>query len=283
MTAASILIVEDERILAEELRLLLLELGHSVSGCVGSGEEAVDWVSRNKVSLILMDIKLEGIMNGIDAAKIINERFHVPVVYVTAYSDDSILKHAKVAEPFGYIVKPYRADEIKSTVEIALFKAEIDRKLKAAYEELEQKVKKRAAQLEEMNAALKVLMEYRENEKKEVIKTFSKNLNSLVIPHLDTIRMKCHSKELKILLDIVKTNIEEISQPFSKIISEELDLTPMESRVADLIRQGRTSKEIADLLGITSRGVTFHRGNIRRKMGIYNKRGSLRNTLTKIK
>ncbi len=112
-----------------------------------------------------------------------------------------------------------------------------------------------------------------------MIQSFAKNLNDRVIPHFDTIRMRWPNKDLNDLLDVVATTLQDISQTSKSDIPEAINLTPMESRVADLIRQWRTSKEIANLLGITIRGVTFHRGNIRLKLGIHNKKKNLQTLL----
>jgi DNA-binding NarL/FixJ family response regulator len=282
MDGANILIVEDERILAEDLKGILLELGYKVAGSVASGDAAIDIASKNKVDLVLMDIKIEGHLDGIDTAKTLKDRFCIPVIYLTAYSDDAILRKAKKTEPFGYMIKPYRSSEIKSVIEIALFKAQIEKEHRNAYHQLEGESEKRADQLKEMNAALKILMDYREKEKKEVIQKLAKELNDRVIPYFDTIRMRWSNKDLNDLLDAVTTTLQDISQPSKSDIPETANLTPMESRVADLIRQGRTSKEIATLLGITLRGVTFHRGNIRRKLGIKNKKRNLQTSLNEI-
>ena len=276
---ANILIVEDERILAEDLKEMLLELGYHVAGSVGSGKEAIDLASNLQIDLVLMDIKIEGELDGIDTAEVLKDRFGIPAIYLTAFSDDIILQKAQRTEPFGYVIKPYRASEIKSVIEMALFKMKVEKKRKDSYHQLKNEAQLRADKLEEMNAALKIFMEYRENEKHEVVRSVAKNLNDRVIPHFDTIKMRWPNKDLINLLDSLTTTIQEITQPLKSSIPEAINLTPMESRVVDLIRQGRTSKEIASLLGITLRGVTFHRGNIRRKLGIRNKKRNLKTSL----
>jgi DNA-binding NarL/FixJ family response regulator len=279
MAAEKILIVEDERILAEDLKEMLLDMGYQVCGISSSGKDAIDQVSKENVEMVLMDIKLEGEMDGIKAAEIIKHRYDTPVIYLTALSDDTVLAQAKATEPFGYIVKPYRASEIRPAVEIAFFKIKVQRELKEAYRQLEQEVKSRTLQLEEMNTALKVLLEYRESEKVEILRTLSESLKTLIIPHLDTIEMKCSAKDIKDILSVVKRNLEKMTHPLAKPFSDQLGLTSMELRVVDLIRHGRSTKEIAQLLGITARGVTFHRDNIRKKMGIHNRRTRLKSAL----
>ena len=122
MKKKQILVVEDERIVAEGIKMSLQELGYTVSGVVSSGEEAIIKVEENNVDLVLMDITLYGEMNGIEAAAIIRSRFNIPFVYLTAHSDDETLERAKITGPFGYILKPFEDRDIHSTIEMALSK-----------------------------------------------------------------------------------------------------------------------------------------------------------------
>lgn len=107
MAKTEILIVEDERITAEDIRLSLGGLGYAVTGMASSGEEAIRKAEELHPDLVLMDIVLGGDMDGIEAAKRIRARFNIPVVYLTAYADEKTLERAKVTQPFGYILKPF--------------------------------------------------------------------------------------------------------------------------------------------------------------------------------
>lgn len=120
MKKKQILIVEDERIVAEGIKMSLQELGYCVSGVVSSGEEAIIEVKENNVDLVLMDITLRGEMNGIEAATRIHARFDIPFVYLTAHADDKTMERAKITEPFGYIFKPYENRDLHSTIMKAL-------------------------------------------------------------------------------------------------------------------------------------------------------------------
>ena len=100
-----ILIVEDEGIIALELKKKLEKKGYQVIRIVSSGEEAVEWVMKSRPDLVLMDIKLNGPMTGIEAAREILSRVNLPIIYLTAFSDEKILDEAKITEPFGYLVK----------------------------------------------------------------------------------------------------------------------------------------------------------------------------------
>ena len=129
MTAAKILIVEDEGIIAKSLKAVLEELGYGISSITASGEEAIEKVKKDKPDLVLMDIMLKGDINGIEAAKKIKSDFNIPVIYLTAYTDKQILEQAKIAEPFGYIVKPFEDRELYSTIEMALYKSQMEKKI----------------------------------------------------------------------------------------------------------------------------------------------------------
>ncbi len=128
MTKQKILIVEDEWITAESLKNCLEKLEFGISGIVSSGKEAIENVKSNAPDLVLMDIMLKGDMNGIEAADIIYGELKVPVVYLTAFDDDKMLKKAKVTEPFGYILKPFGDRELNTTITIALYKHKIERR-----------------------------------------------------------------------------------------------------------------------------------------------------------
>lgn len=124
-----ILIVDDQRIIAADLEQTLARLGYSVVGVASAGEEAVRKAGELGPELILMDIRLRGDMDGIEAAGIIRERLDVPVVYLTAYADEETILRAKVTTPFGYVVKPFNERELRAAIEIALYKHETGRSL----------------------------------------------------------------------------------------------------------------------------------------------------------
>ena len=134
MVQTRILIVEDEAIVADDIRKSLQNMGYDVPSIASSGEVAIKKVEENNPDLVLMDIMLQGEMDGIEAASQIASRFDIPVVYLTAYSDEKILERAKITEPFGYLVKPFRDRELQINIEIALYKHKIGKKLKESRE-----------------------------------------------------------------------------------------------------------------------------------------------------
>lgn len=130
MSDVKILIVEDESIVAMDIKHRSESLGYQVTSITPSGEEAIELVKKDPPDLVLMDIVLKGNMDGIEAAQKIHDGFDIPVLYLTAYSDEETLKRAKITEPFGYIIKPFEDRELHSAIEIAIYKHEMERKLK---------------------------------------------------------------------------------------------------------------------------------------------------------
>jgi PAS domain S-box-containing protein len=126
-----ILIVEDELVVALDIRSILQDLGFRITGMADSGEDAVRMVKKDKPDLVLMDIMLKGELNGIQTAEMIYSRFDIPVVYLTAFSDDPIVDKAKRSNPFGYLLKPFTTKELKITLEMALYKSKTDRQIRA--------------------------------------------------------------------------------------------------------------------------------------------------------
>jgi PAS domain S-box-containing protein len=130
MTPAKILIVEDERVVARDIQYRLTRLGYQVAGVTCFGEEAVKLAGETSPDLVLMDIRLEGEMDGVVAAQEIRNRYLLPVVYLTAYADEDTLQRARVTEPFGYILKPFDERELHTVIEMALYKHQAERRLR---------------------------------------------------------------------------------------------------------------------------------------------------------
>lgn len=134
MTQARIMIVEDERITAEDIHDILTHLGYAVTAMVSSGADAIREAERTRPDLVMMDIRIKGDMDGIEAAREIRERFDIPVVYLTAHADRETLERAKLAEPLGYLIKPFQEAELQASIEMALHKQKADQRLKQASE-----------------------------------------------------------------------------------------------------------------------------------------------------
>jgi len=126
MSRAKILIVEDESIIAEDIADSLKILGYQVTAIVFSGEEAIQVAGDMQPDLVLMDIQLQGEMDGITAAEQIRSRFQIPIVYLTAYADDNTLQRVNGTKPFGYVVKPFEEKNLHSAIQIALHRHQHD-------------------------------------------------------------------------------------------------------------------------------------------------------------
>ncbi len=126
MSIRKILIVEDEGIIAEDISDSLISLGYRITGIVYSGEEAIQSVTEFRPDLVLMDVNLQGEIDGITAAEEIRGRFQIPVVYLTAYADENTLRRVNATQPFGYIVKPFEEKNLHTTIQLALHRHEYD-------------------------------------------------------------------------------------------------------------------------------------------------------------
>lgn len=138
MANINIMIVEDERITAEDMKKALNSVGFNVPAIVTSGEEAVKVSEELKPDLVLMDIKLEGKLDGIQAAEKIRSKLGIPIIYLTAYSDEKTVQRAKITEPSGFILKqpygflrkPFEESELNTAIEITLYRDRLEKKLR---------------------------------------------------------------------------------------------------------------------------------------------------------
>lgn len=147
MSRPRILVVEDEKVVAADIQESLLRLGYEVVGTAAYGAEALKLGVRNAPDLVLMDIKLKGAVDGIDAAQEIGYRLGIPVVYLTAHADAEILERAKKTSPSGYVLKPFDDRALRSAVDIALYRhhaeqelVESERRLAAAIASIDEAV-----------------------------------------------------------------------------------------------------------------------------------------------
>lgn len=130
MKGNKIMVVEDESIIAEDIRMSLINKGYVVPCVASMGEVAVEKAREHKPDLILMDIMLGGKMDGIEAAGIIHSKYDIHVIFLTAYCDEKILERAKVTEPFGYLIKPFKDRDLYINIEMSLYKHKIEIELK---------------------------------------------------------------------------------------------------------------------------------------------------------
>jgi len=147
-------------------------------------------------------------------------------------------------------------------------------------QEREEELKIKSRSLEELNTALKVLLKHREDDREELEERILSNVKELVLPYLEKLKRTPLKGDQLAYMDIIESNLDDILSPFlRKMTSKYLNLTPREIQIATLIREGRTTKEISEVLNISSRAVEFHRDNIRIKLGLKNKKANLRSFL----
>jgi PAS domain S-box-containing protein len=406
------MVVDDEVIIATQLQEVLQAEGYDVIGMATSGEDAAVMAAERRPDLILMDIKMTGAMDGIATAEIVQTQLDIPVVFISAYADEDILERAKHLEPFGYVVKPVEKKQLKATVEIAIHKKAVERRLREseekyfnlvelspdpvviiqenryqlvnnafekllgythadlaaglslfelvaekdreaferldqslmaggptprrmdvelvakdghlvlceistvmiqyhhrpamlaimrdmterqlaaaalqqAHDELERRVQERTAQLqiktknlEEMNTALNVLLKKREKDKIQLEEKVLLNVKELILPFLDKLKNSGLNATQQTYRQIIAANIDDIVSPLVRTLSTTfLNLTPSEIQIANMVKQGLTTKEMAQVLNLSARTIESHRDNIRRKLGIKNKKANLRSHL----
>src|SRR5215472_7691226 len=134
MTAPRILIVEDDLVVARDIQNHLTRIGHTVVGLVARGKDALPLAIQSQPDLVLMDIRLDGGIDGIDVAQELRDCCRIPVVYLTAYADDQTLQRAGATEPFGYLLKPFEDSQLRTTIEMALYRHATERKLRESEE-----------------------------------------------------------------------------------------------------------------------------------------------------
>jgi DNA-binding CsgD family transcriptional regulator len=143
-----------------------------------------------------------------------------------------------------------------------------------------QELERKTAELQELNTALKVLLQKRDEDRKDLEERLLSNVKELALPYLQKMKGKIKDNKLNSYLNILESNLNNIISPFSqKLSAKYFDLTPAEIEIADLVKHGKSTKEIATLLNISGKTVETHRMNIRKKLGITNKKANLRTFL----
>src|SRR5690554_1120654 len=159
MFSLNILITEDDNVSALLLKKALEKNGHEIIGMADSGERALEILENKKADIVMMDINLAGKLDGIKTTEIINEKFKIPVVYLTASSDSETLTKVAGTNPSAFVIKPFNIRELNMVIELAIFKDRKEKELQNLNNELEEKVKQRTADLNEANKELQKALE----------------------------------------------------------------------------------------------------------------------------
>jgi CheY-like chemotaxis protein len=138
MTETQVLVVEDEVIVAKHIQSRLKSLGYKPPILAFSGDEALHKADEQPVDLVLMDISLGGDLDGVAAAETFRSRFHIPVIFLTAFADETTVQRAKLTEPYGYILKPFEVRELQIAIEMALYKHRAEQEREQLIAELQQ-------------------------------------------------------------------------------------------------------------------------------------------------
>ncbi len=291
---SKLLIVEDEAIVGLQLEETLESMGFEVVGRAMSGKEAVSMARKFKPDLILMDIVMPGGMNGIQAAKKIQAKSNIPIIFITAHADEKWLDQAKEVNPLGYILKPFHDQQVKAMVQIALKRIELEEKLKKSEEALRterdrleeivqertEELKIKSMNLEDTNAALKTILKKREEDKNELEEKVLMNIKRMVLPYVEKLNNTKLTDTQKTYVEIIEMSLKEIMSPLAHTLSTKyVNLTPKEVQIANLIKQGKSTKEIAEIFDLSKRTIDAHRNHIRRKLGLKKRGGNLRTHL----
>jgi PAS domain S-box-containing protein len=212
-TVKQILVVEDEIIIAENIQRKLKKMGYAVPVIVSSGEEAIKKVKENNPDLVLMDIVIHGNMDGIETAEQIRSCFDIPIVYLTAFADEKTLERAKITEPFGYLVKPFKERELQITIEIALYKHKMEKRLRESERRLRESN-------QWLDATIKSLGE-------AVIATDEKGIIKIMNPFAEALtgwkRNDALGKPLTTIFNIISEETDkQIENPVTKAIREDI-------------------------------------------------------------
>jgi FixJ family two-component response regulator len=277
-----ILYMEDDPISARLLQKHLTRAGYRVE-TARDGRQGLSRHQAEPFDLLIIDHRLPGLA-GIEVLRCLAADGGMPpAVILTGAGDERTAVEAMKLGACDYILKDVDGGYLElmcSVVERALHqrrladeKADAEERLRKTNEELEAQ----RAGLEELNIALKVLLRKRESDQKEMAEDILANVRQFILPCIEKLKKSCLTPGQATCLGMLETHVNEIVSPFAKNLSGRYaDLTPTEIRVAEWIRQDKTTKEIAEVLNISESAVIFHRNNIRKKLGIVNHKVGLK-------
>ena len=297
-----VLVIDDTPENLTVLLRILTKHGYQVRPAL-SGEIALKAVQEDIPDLILLDIMMPG-MNGFEVCgklKSDARTQNIPIIFISALGDTEDKIKGFQAGGVDYISKPFHVDEVLARVKTHLSLRNMhlqlmdeikerkfaEKALQQAHDELEQRIADRTAELDqkterltETNVALKILLEKREEDKKELEEKVMFNIAKLIFPYLEKLKIRCNDDSQKTILQIIQSNLDEITSPFAHNYKDFfLKLTPAQIQIANLIKQGQTTKEIAFLLNLSPSTIACHRQEIRKRLSLTNKKINLQASL----
>lgn len=248
MTRPHILLVEDESIVAMDMSRRLISLGYPSVEYVATGEAAVAYAVEHKPDLILMDIHLKGKMDGIQAAGLIRRQNDIPLIYITAYADEKTFARAKETEPYGFIMKPFQEREVRSSIEIALYKHTIQKELLQAKIDAEQANNAKSRFLTMMSHELRTPL--------NSILGMTQLAMESKSPTEQLEYMKIAHREGRNLLSLINTIIDYAQMESGQTVykNEDFHLDRMAEEIMEIYREGAESRRIEFSLNLEKDG-----------------------------
>jgi DNA-binding NarL/FixJ family response regulator len=304
MKKTKILYVDDEAANLSTFAMALKDDYEVITA--GSGKEALKLFKKGKnIEIVIADQRMPE-MSGVELLEQIHAINPDPIrMILTAYIDvEDIISAINRGHVYNYIIKPWEEENLRITLKQAhesyvlakenrqLVK-ELEKKNKEmkklnkqleedieARKQTEEELESRTIELEEANIATKILLKQGAEAKKEMENKVLSNIKDLVLPYVEELGEKLTDRRELIYINVIKANIDQITSSFSQSLSAKaMGLTPREIQVADLVRQGRTNREIGELLKLSTRTVEFYRDNLRKKFGLKNMKVNLRSYL----
>ncbi|WDP91477.1 MAG: DNA-binding response regulator [Desulfobacter sp.] len=302
MDRARILIVEGDRCLAADLEDRLTAMEYEVCGNVASEKEALTAAERTRPDLAVMDVGIRRIEAGVSLARILDKRFAIPVIYLTAPMDDMTIGRVKQTAPMACLAKPFSPDDLKAAIEVSLFRKTRDLIQKKSLERLEEKMiyrsrklyaeilerkkietrlKRAVEELENANRALAAMVDTREIEIQAIRETIRSRLEQRVLPYISALEEEVAGREPETTtIGLLKGAVMK-TVPIKKysIPPFQDSLSPRELKIVDLIKEGKSTKQISRYMNISPGTVSAYRNKIRKKLGLINTKTNLRSFL----
>lgn len=296
MTHGHILIVDDEEAILELLERILCAEGLSCTTAASAGQ-ARKCLDRQPFDLVLSDIQMPG-ESGLDFIRHVKDHFpDTGIVVVSAIIEPEVARTAMESGIYGYIVKPFQKSQVIITVNNALRRVALEKSEKNQKIELECLVRERTAELlmiqerlrgreielenqrlnlEQADSAIRTMMKYSQSDRAQVEEQVLINVKQTVQPYLEKLRRSGLTERQRSYLDILESSLANIVSPFVRVLSSDyIDLTPTELQVAQLIKEGKNTKEISAILNLSLNTIMTHRYKIRSKLGLLNKKNNL--------